>query len=146
MFHMDRCPMKCQWGETPSLFILSSNYHQCVNLQSVLCTIDGSHCHHWLDISFCRVVLSTHSYPLHIVSLSQVVYQVGTHEGMCKLEHIAVCKMYWKSKWQNKHTFTRQKCVPSRPGKLQPAAVSSQLVCNSACFWPIYHNTFGLSS
>lgn len=87
---------------TKGLLILSSNYHQNVNCQSVLYIIDCSPRHHWLYASFCWVVDSTHSDPLYVLSLSSedislVSGHTCTHTHMGKHNSINTpCEMHWK--------------------------------------------------
>lgn len=80
---------------TVSLLILSTNDHQNVTHQSILSSIDCSHCHHWLFVSFCWVVNSTRSHPLHVFSLQcTLVYHVGTHAHT-----LQPLRRIWKSGW-----------------------------------------------
>ena len=95
---------------TVSLLILSTNYHQNVNHQSVLCRIDCSHCHHWLFVSFCWVVSSTRLHPRHVLSLQcTLVYHVGTQSHI--LQRI---RRIWKSVWliEQIHSHIRDSSLP----------------------------------
>lgn len=131
---------------TIRLLILSSNYHQNVNCQSVLYIIDCSHCHYWLYASFCWAVNSTCSHPLYVLSLSsghQLIKwahmhtHINTWANMLAVTHITACERYWKSHWLTQQTHMDTHLSPSRhaPGQLQShSAAFSKLV------WVVYRN------
>lgn len=89
-----------EWLATISLLVLSSNYHQNVNHQSVLCIIDCSQCCHWLYASLCWVLkLSPLTFTSCYVGLSSGHTHTNTCTNMLRVTHITVCKVYWKHVW-----------------------------------------------
>lgn len=122
---------------TKGLLILSSNYHQNVNCQSVLYIIDCSPRHHWLYASFCWVVDSTHSDPLYVLSLfrgHQLSKWAHTHTHTGKHTGInAPCEMHWKRCCLVQQTHVGTHLSPSRQGPLQSQQSFQQGSTVAAC-------------
>lgn len=89
------------WLATKSLLILSTNYHQNINHQSLLSIIDCFHCHHWLYAI--GVIHPSHIYSMISLSIvHQFVMLAHTHTGYTNKD-VQICSQL--------HTWQTVRCI-----------------------------------
>lgn len=140
------------WLAIARPLILSSNYRQNVNCQSILYIIDHSHCHNWLYASFCWVVNTSRSHPLYARSLSWTSSDTHTHSHIqTHMNPLAVTQItasVFEISLTDKHTWrhfqpsslsVRLQSRSAVPSTLVQSygCVTHTTVCNTACIYTV---------